>query len=239
MNFEQPPQVGIPESNNAESILKKTPELLAFVAALTASTSAFAEEYNANQVEVIDSRVKLESVDTATKERFGVSLYDACEQSHCQVLVEKQSQNGKYIILVGQLHVRPPIEMLTSGLANQVAESQEVIYNTLAQLDNPTVIEEGLRREDKRTVPTNAKEAEKTLHTDTELLMDSDFGMREYQNYIVDKYQLADTFKTKYSYLFSEEQEKNLKAIDEADPMDIENPGLRKNLFSIQGYSSS
>ena len=82
-------------------------------------------------------------MDTIAQERFGISLSEACKCAGCEVRIERESQNGKYMIHVGQIHQRPIAEMFyLPSVIKSVARSQNVIYDLLSQLDNPTIIDE-------------------------------------------------------------------------------------------------
>jgi hypothetical protein len=150
MKFEQPPQnsteaqEGLKNSDVLETSLKKVPEILAYIAAIAGSGGiAQAQELQANQIE---SGVQIEKnleIDSLSRERFGVSIYDQCEKSGCQVIVEKPSANGKYIIHVAQVHTRGPREDSQFGYAMPVAQSQTIIYNLINNLQNPTIVDEG------------------------------------------------------------------------------------------------
>jgi hypothetical protein len=217
MNFNKVPEL-IPqkESHKEEpSLLQKmgelSPQIVSFLAVLSASNAAFAADLEANTVQskvenaivsVEDSRLEVSpEVDAATRERFGVSIYDVCEQTGCEVVVEKPSANGKYIIHMGQSHKRPPVEMLVSGATNAVIESQEIIYKTLQSLNNPTIIEEGFTDASDRVIPKTSDEAKGELFVTDQIINSQNFGVKELQNYLIYKFSITEESPLDTSYV--------------------------------------
>ncbi|MEN9852299.1 MAG: hypothetical protein RI996_242 [Candidatus Parcubacteria bacterium] len=240
MNFNKAPEL-IPqqESHTEEpSLLQKmgelSPQIVSFLAVLSASNAAFAADLEANTVQQrvqnalvstesnIDTRLEISTeVDSVTRERFGVSIYDVCEQTGCGVNVVRPSTNGKYIIHMGQSHERPPSEVLTGGFEYKILESQEIIYNTLLALNNPTVIEEGFTNADDRVIPKTIEEARGELFVREQIINSQKFGVKEFQNYIIHRFNLTEEPLMDTTYTLPEDMQTLLSLTEQASQQEL------------------
>jgi hypothetical protein len=134
-----------------KSFLDKTTDTKLLHAYTLAFASLFAQQIQAAPVIDKTSPEDLKQADDAARERFGISLSEACAKAGCKIIVQKPSESGKYVINIAQIHGMPGdtaayalvFPDYVSSMPNTV-NSQKVAYNFLSQLSNPTVVQEGV-----------------------------------------------------------------------------------------------
>lgn len=177
MTLEQHP----PTPENPKKLSELQKKALAIIISIFSTTSSHAgEDVGVFETNAPTNESTSLEINSLSKERFGTSLEEACEKAHCSLIVEKESENGKYIIHVGQTHARPPAEMNTVS-AYEALASQQVIYTFLSQLDNPVVVNEG----DKFASKSSSYNLEMRYENYKDNILRYNFGEKEFINYCI------------------------------------------------------
>jgi hypothetical protein len=111
--------------------------------------------------------------------------------------------------------------VLTGGFEYKILESQEIIYNTLLALNNPTVIEEGFTNADDRVIPKTIEEARGELFVREQIINSQKFGVKEFQNYIIHRFNLTEEPLMDTTYTLPEDMQTLLSLTEQASQQEL------------------